>query len=103
MCDLSIDARLTSSSGVTGARDQSLESSQSDWSTKFCKLFLRVADKHRQIFSGKENCSIKNWTNTVESDLNQACVSQNSRELFGPENITGRFSGVFLGSREVFL
>ena len=31
--------RLTSSSGVTGARDQSLESSQSDWSTKFCKTF----------------------------------------------------------------
>ena len=59
------------SSGVTGARDQSLESSQSDWSTKFCKLFLRVADKHRQIFAGKENCPIKNWTKTVESDLNQ--------------------------------
>ena len=36
---------MTSSSGVTGARDQSLESRQSDWSTKFCKLFLRVADK----------------------------------------------------------
>ena len=33
----------------------------------------------------------------------QACVSQNSRELFGPENISGRFSGVFLGSRKVFL
>ena len=71
MCDKSIDAQLTSSSGVTGARDQSLESSQSDWSTKFCKLFLGVADKHRQIFSGKENCRIKNWTKTVESDLNQ--------------------------------
>ena len=50
---------MTSSSGVSGARDQSLESSQSDWSTKFCKLFLRVADKHRQIFAGMENCSIK--------------------------------------------
>ena len=43
---------MTSSSGVAGARDQSRESSQSDWSTKFCKLFWRVADKddkHRQI------------------------------------------------------
>ena len=48
-----------SASGVTGARDQSLESSQSDWSTKFCKLFLRVANKHKQIFAGKENCPIK--------------------------------------------
>ena len=37
---------MKSSSGVTGARDQSPESSQSDWSTKFCKLFWRVADKH---------------------------------------------------------
>ena len=35
--------------------------------------------------------------------FDQACVSQNSRELFGPENISGRFSGVFLGSRKVFL
>ena len=50
---------------MTGARDQSLESSQSDWSTKFCKLFLRVADKHRQIFAEKENCPIKNWTKIV--------------------------------------
>ena len=26
---------------------------------------------NRQIFAGKENCPIKNWTKTVESDLNQ--------------------------------
>ena len=32
---------------------------------------LREAVKHRQIFVGKENCPIKNWTKTVESDLNQ--------------------------------
>ena len=33
-----------------GARDQSLESSQSDWSTKFCKLFLRVANHVPRVF-----------------------------------------------------
>ena len=33
-------------SGVTGACDQSVEGSQSDWSTKFYKLFWQVADKH---------------------------------------------------------
>ena len=71
MCDLSIDAQLTSSSSVMSAHDQSLKSSQSDWSTKFCKLFLRVAHKHRQIFAGKGNCPIKNWTKTAESDLKQ--------------------------------
>ena len=38
-----------------------------------------------------------------ENPSEPACVSQNSRELFGPENISGRFSGVFLGSRKVFL
>ena len=36
---------IAASSGVTSAHDLSLESSQSNWSTKFCKLFLRVADK----------------------------------------------------------
>ena len=56
---------------MTSARDQSLESSQSDWSTKFCKLFLRVEDKHRKIFAGKENGPIKNWAKTAESDLKQ--------------------------------
>ena len=56
---------------MTGARDQILESSQCDWSTKFCELFLRVADKNRQIFAGKENCPIKNWTKTVKGDLKQ--------------------------------
>ena len=51
---------MTSSSGVTSARDQSLESSQSGWSTKFCKLFSRVTEKlHRQIFVGKKNCPKK--------------------------------------------
>ena len=53
---------MTSSSGVTGARDQSLESSQSDSSTKSIKLFWRVADKHREIFAG---------TATVASDLSK--------------------------------
>ena len=48
---------------MTGARDQSLESSQSDWSTKFCKLFLRVADKHGQI--SQERKTAQNWTKTV--------------------------------------
>ena len=56
---------------MTGARDQGPESSLTDWSTKFCKLFLRVADKHRQIFVGKENCPVKNWTKAIESDHNQ--------------------------------
>ena len=41
------------------ARDQSLESSQNDWSTKFCKLFLRIADKQGQIFARKEKLSDK--------------------------------------------
>ena len=38
---------------------------------KYCKLFLRVVDKHKQIFAGKETCRMKNWTKAVESDLNQ--------------------------------
>ena len=50
---------MTSSSGVTCTRDQSPESSQSD-STKFCKLFWRVADKHRQIFAGKPDFPMGN-------------------------------------------
>ena len=62
---------MTSSSGVTDARDQSLQSSQSEWSTKFCKLFLRVSDKHRQIFAGTQNCPMKNWTKTVDSNLDK--------------------------------
>ena len=33
-------------SGVTGACDQSVEGTQSDWPTKFCKLFWQGADKH---------------------------------------------------------
>ena len=57
---------------MTGARDQSLESSQSEWSTKFCKLFLRVADKHRQIFAGIESQGQKKLDkDRSESDLNQ--------------------------------
>ena len=43
---------MTSLSGVTGAHDQSPEFSKSDWSTKFCKLFLRVEDKRTQILAG---------------------------------------------------
>ena len=70
-------------SGVTGTRDQSLESSQSDWSTKFCKLFLLEADKQRQIFAGKENCLMKNWTKTIESELNQEiCRDVTRKEAF---------------------
>ena len=70
MCDYrKADARLTSLSGVTGTRDQSRV--QIEWSTKFCKLFFRVADKNRQIFAGKENCAMKNWTKAIESDHNQ--------------------------------
>ena len=40
ICGQSIDARKTSSKGVTGARDLSQESCQSDWSTKFCFTVL---------------------------------------------------------------
>ena len=67
-------ARLTSSSGVTGARDQSLESSQSDWSTKFRKLFLRVAgNSNIGKFRKREKLSDEKFDKdrTVESDLNQ--------------------------------
>ena len=53
MCDYSIDARLTSSSGVTGARDQSLESSQSDWSIKFFKLFFASSGQKQANFRRK--------------------------------------------------
>ena len=31
---------------MTGAGDQIVESSHSDWSTKFCKLLWQVANKH---------------------------------------------------------
>ena len=62
---------MTSLSGVTGTRDQSLESSQSDWSTKFCKLLWRIADKHRQIFAGSKNFPTIKPITTVGSDLNQ--------------------------------
>ena len=44
---------MTSLSGLTGARDQSLESSQSNWSTKFCKLFWQVADKRKGVVNPK--------------------------------------------------
>ena len=54
---------MTSSSGVTDARDQSLE--------EFCNLFWQVAGKQRQIFAGKQNCPMKNWTKAVASDLNK--------------------------------
>ena len=59
-----------SSGGVSSARNHSQEFTQSDWS-KFCKLFWQVADKHRHIFAREEKCSLKNWTKTVGSDLNQ--------------------------------
>ena len=49
MYSVHVDAQITSLSGVTSTHDQSLESSQSEWSTKFCKLFWRVADQHKQI------------------------------------------------------
>ena len=41
-----MEVRMTSLRVVTCARDQSLESTQSDWSIKFSKLFWRVAEKH---------------------------------------------------------
>ena len=34
---------------------------------------------------------------------NQACVSQKTRKLYGPEKFSGRFSGVIFGLRKVFL
>ena len=34
---------------------------------------------------------------------NQACVSQKTRKLLGPEDFSGVFSGEFLGSRKAFL
>ena len=73
---------------MTGAHDQSLVSSHSDWSTKFCKLFLRVADKLRQIFARKDNCPTKNWIKAVKSDLNQVkkkmelCCDVKRKEVF---------------------
>ena len=39
----------------------------------------------------------------TRSSKDPACVSQKSRELFGPENISGHFSGVFFGFEKVFL
>ena len=33
----------------------------------------------------------------------QACVSQKSRKLLGPESFSGLFSGAFLGFRKAFL
>ena len=53
-------------------------------------------------FENKRTGTILVWY-CVRLEKNLACASQNSRELFGPENISGRFSGVFLGSRKVFL
>ena len=37
----------------------------------FANCFLRVVDKQRQIFAGKENCLMKNVTKDIESDLNK--------------------------------
>ena len=78
---------MTSLSGVTDARDQSLESSQRDRSKKFCKLFWRVADKHRQIFAVLQNCPMKNWIKTVAYDLKQEKKAElycdvNRKEIF---------------------
>ena len=40
---------IMSLNSVTGAHDQSLESSQSDWTTKFCNLFWQVGDKQENF------------------------------------------------------
>ena len=37
-----------------------------------------------------------------EEDV-QACVSQKTRKLLGPENFSGLFSGAFFGFRKAFL
>ena len=60
-----------------GACDQSKV--QSDWWTKFCYPFWWVADKQGHIFAAKQNCTMKNWTKTVVSDLNQ--VKKQKQEL----------------------
>ena len=52
-CEKSLEVRMTSLRVLTCARDQSLESTQSDWSIKFSKLFWRVVDKHRETFAAK--------------------------------------------------
>ena len=68
------------------------------------KIFINVFEKD-YIFSYLYHLRNTDCAPVVPccSFSDQACVSQNSRELLGPENIPGRFSGVFLGSRKVFL
>ena len=72
---------MTSSSGVTGARDQSPESNQS------VETFWRVADRNRQIFAGTQNCPMKNWAKAISSELNQVkklelCCDVKKKEIF---------------------
>ena len=50
---------MTSLRGVTGARDQSLESNQSDLSIKFCKLFWRVAENTGKFLQESITCLMK--------------------------------------------
>ena len=51
---------------------------QSDWSTKFCKLFLRVADREQANFRRKGKLPDKK---TVQSsDLNQDKKARTRRE-----------------------
>ena len=45
---------------------------------------------------------IVNFT-VLNLNVNQACVSQKTRKLLGPEGFSGPFSGEFLGSRKAFL
>ena len=75
-------------------------------SVMYMQIYQIIRYHRRQI----QACEINDRSNEDivqrrknASNMFLACVSQNSRELFGPENITGPFSGVFLGSREVFL
>ena len=48
---------MTSLRGVTGARDHNIESSHSDLSIKFCKLFLRVAVNTGKSLQESKTCT----------------------------------------------
>ena len=61
---------MTSLSGVTGTRDQqSLESSQSDWSKKVLETVLVSTGQTSAHFRRKVKLSDENPTKTVSSNL----------------------------------
>ena len=78
-------------------RVQSPESSQSDWSTKVCKLFSigKYWTNIGKFLAGKKNCPMENWNETIANDLQlylpglkklELCCQVKMKELFCPNN-----------------